>query len=310
MKNIKKIGKYGKRVAALVLAMVMLFGTAAMVVGVINSAFADEDDSYSFVGRPLDVEFYMTTYPDVVAAVGTDPFDLWMHYWDHGMAEGRIPYPGAEPGAFVDGYTEPNADVTAATETTGNTERDLSDWTPEQLAMLAQKQAEFDASGLVHVGWTEAQVYDRLMWIKDNLYPEGTKIGTCSIGAGRIGAALYGADMDWLLDDEQGCVLCDKNGIRVMPVGFVRRESVQRSNGGNIRDVRVGDAIYTIGSGTGHVMFVLTHDEKGITVAESNQNGDEKMHWGRRISWEELENGGNNIYKAANKWTEIESRMY
>ena len=43
-------------------------------------------------GYFFDAEFYAATYPDVVAAVGTDKIALLMHYVNSGEAEGRLPY--------------------------------------------------------------------------------------------------------------------------------------------------------------------------------------------------------------------------
>lgn len=286
-----------------------------MVLGSSITARADDSEyaQYGLVVGKLDVEFYKNAYPDVVALVGDDPYALFEHYVFYGLDEGRIPYAGAQPGGFVNGYTtvgiipELAANATLAEQTDTATDDyvyDLSDWTPEQMALLAQKQAEFDASGLIRVGSTETQVAERLEFIRNNLYPEGTKVGTCNLGAGKIGIALYGDDMYWSAG-------YDKNGNMVLPNGFVRSETKMRASGeGNIRDVRIGDTIYTVGAGTGHVSVVLTHDDKGITVVESNFGGDEKMHWGDRISWNELENGGNTIYQQQNKWTKIRYRKY
>ena len=36
-------------------------------------------------------------------------------------------------------------------------------------------------------------------------------------------------------------------------------------------------------------MVVLSRSSDGITVVESNQNSDMKMHWGSFISWAELD---------------------
>ena len=46
-------------------------------------------------GNVFDAEFYAQTYPDVVAAFGTDPDMLYMHYVCCGAAEGRMPYSSA-----------------------------------------------------------------------------------------------------------------------------------------------------------------------------------------------------------------------
>lgn len=340
MKNMKKLEK---KIVAVTVAAAMLLVAVAMVGGVLRTALADDYSQYEFTTGQLDPEFYAAMYPDVVAMVGTDPLELFRHYAEHGLFEGRIPYEGAEPGEFIAGYKGVDEEVAAQAAARAAEEvlqaqaeaavraqaiaaaqvgvgeyvydysviHDLSDWTPEQMAMLAQKQVEFDASGLVHVGWTEQQVYDKLMWIKENLYPEGSYGSICEIGAGRIESALYGRDGDWMMGFYEDTIWTDKEGKRVMPIGFVEHEDTHRDNGEikNIRDVRVGDMIYTVGVG-GHVQVVLSHDDRGITVVESNINEDERFHWGRRISWDELENGGNNIYLQQNKCTRYVSYMY
>lgn len=55
----------------------------------------------SGAGILFDAEYYAATYPDVKAALGTDPQKLLDHYLTYGMAEGRIPYAGAAPGSGV-----------------------------------------------------------------------------------------------------------------------------------------------------------------------------------------------------------------
>lgn len=47
-------------------------------------------------GTVFDPEFYAETYPDVKAAFGTDPSQLWLHYYTFGRAEGRL---AVAPGA-------------------------------------------------------------------------------------------------------------------------------------------------------------------------------------------------------------------
>lgn len=43
-------------------------------------------------GNTFDPEFYASTYPDVKAALGTDPNALYQHYLTFGKKEGRLPY--------------------------------------------------------------------------------------------------------------------------------------------------------------------------------------------------------------------------
>ena len=57
-------------------------------------------DSYAAVktmsdGGKFDADYYASTYPDVVAALGTDAEVLYKHYLEFGKAEGRKPYADA-----------------------------------------------------------------------------------------------------------------------------------------------------------------------------------------------------------------------
>ena len=51
----------------------------------------------------FDAAFYAASYPDVAAALGTDPQVLYDHYISNGMREGRLPFNGAAPGQAVSG---------------------------------------------------------------------------------------------------------------------------------------------------------------------------------------------------------------
>lgn len=59
----------------------------------------------------FDPNYYANMYPDVVAALGTDPGALLNHYLSYGRAEGRLPYEGAMPGAAVDGMADTAVNV-------------------------------------------------------------------------------------------------------------------------------------------------------------------------------------------------------
>jgi len=273
----------------------------------------------------FDPIYYAQTYPDVAAALGTDATALYNHYVNFGQKEGRIPYAGAQPGEAVNGIagttaqTQPQAPATTGQLQTATglllpspenpyvtlvqpgskypTTYDLSNWTSAQWDYFYKKQAEFDASEYAKVGWTEAQVQERLLSLK-GMFPEGTIVGTCGSGAGVLKEALYGNPSDWSIG-------LDKNEEQVFPIGFVYSGGWYR-NYGNLKDkIRVGDLLYTKGANTAHVQVVISHDDSGIVVVESNMNGDRKMTWGRKISWNELENGGATIYQEQNKWTRL-----
>lgn len=261
----------------------------------------------------FDPVFYAATYPDIAAVFGNDAGALYNHYITYGQNEGRIPYEGAVGGENVSGITgisEPVyqlTDLSAVKPAIPEEYSDLypiynlSDWTPEQLALLAQKNQEFDASEFVHIGWTEEQVQEKLLSLKE-VYPENMVVGTCGAGAGKLVSALYGSISDWYIG-------VDKNGQPVYSLGcvFCWKRSKNNSTGKLVlKDiVRVGDRIYTRGTGTGHIAIVLSRDENGITVVESNFNDDEKMHWGRRIKWTELDN-----INSSNSWYSMDHYLY
>ncbi len=68
--------------------LVVTFCTAWMLWGMDAKAeIALYTNGYFF-----DAAFYATAYPDVAAAVGTDPIALLTHYVSSGEAEGRLPY--------------------------------------------------------------------------------------------------------------------------------------------------------------------------------------------------------------------------
>ena len=62
----------------------------------------------------FDPNFYATSNPDVVAALGNDAQVLFNHYQNSGKAEGRLAYAGAQPGEEV--TFDPKAAAKAAAE--------------------------------------------------------------------------------------------------------------------------------------------------------------------------------------------------
>lgn len=55
----------------------------------------------TMAAEAFDPAYYAAAYPDVAAALGTDGTVLLKHYLATGMAEGRVPYEGAQPGAEI-----------------------------------------------------------------------------------------------------------------------------------------------------------------------------------------------------------------
>ncbi len=156
----------------------------------------------------------------------------------------------------------------------------------DKAAFLQEKQRlqqQFDAGGYVHIGWTEEQVQARLLSLKEQ-YPEGTVVGICSAGAGKILSGLYGNPSSFRV----GWVAQGEDDVLMTVDGCVPRRSIcDRSTMKS--SIRVGDMVSIKNSeGLGHDMVVLSRSDDGITVVESNWGGDKKMHWGDFISWEKL----------------------
>ena len=282
--------RIGRKIIVAAMAVAMAFTISEGTKMVTSPAHADQEDADSF-----DPLYYAALYPDVAAAVGTSPEALYNHYVNFGQKEGRIPYEGASGGESVDGTADTAADTVAVT-TPVQTTADIGSgpfWLftdgeeVDKATFLQEKQRlqqQFDAAGYVHVGWTEQQVQARLLSLKEQ-YPEGMKVGNCSSGAARITNGLYGDPYDihvgWVAQGDDD-VLMTVDGC--VPKRSIASRSVAEST------LRIGDEVYIKNSeGLGHVMVVLSRSSDGITVVESNQNSDMKMHWGRFISWAELD---------------------
>ena len=145
------------------------------------------------------------------------------------------------------------------------------------------------------MGWTEQQVKARLISVREK-YPDSMKVGNCNTGAAKIRNELYGKASDF-------CVGSNGDGEWIHVDGFVPQIITGTHNAPLKEFVRVGDEVCTQGAGgIGHVFFVTARDDSGITVVES---GDKiGMRWNRRISWDALENGGDD------QWTVIHRFMY
>ncbi len=85
-----------------ILVSLLMFCILSMSIGI--TAFAAE----------FDPNFYATSNPDVVAALGNDAQVLFNHYQNSGKTEGRLAYAGAHPGEEV--TFDPKAAAKAAAE--------------------------------------------------------------------------------------------------------------------------------------------------------------------------------------------------
>ena len=294
----KKRENFAKKLIVGAMAAAMAFGAVEGAGMVTSPARADQEDAGSF-----DPVYYAALYPDVAAVVGTRPEALYSHYVMFGQKEGRIPYEGAAGGESVDGTgaaSENTGTETAPTDNIGNGPFYLLDGQEvDRATFLLRKQElqqQFDSAGYVHVGWTEQQVKERLITVREK-YPDGMKVGDCNTGAAKIRNELYGKASDF-------CVGSNGDGEWIHVDGFVPQIITGTHNAPLKEFVRVGDEVCTRGTRVGHVFFVTARDDSGITVVESNFGPNHTMHWGRRISWEELENGG------SDQWTVIHRFMY
>ena len=294
----KKREIFAKKIIVATMVATMAFSIAEGAKIVTGPARADQEDAGSF-----DPVYYAALYPDVAAAVGTSPEALYSHYVNFGQKEGRIPYEGASGGESVVETTNTATDTVTIT-TPAQTTVDIGNgpfWLftdgeeVDKATFLQEKQRlqqQFDAAGYVHVGWTEQQVQARLLSLKEQ-YPEGIEVGNCSSGAAKITNGLYGDPYDirvgWVARGDEDDELITVDGC------VPKRSIASRSVAKNF--LRVGDEIHIPGSrGLGHVMVVLSRSDDGITVVESNLNGDRKMHWGRFFSWAELDASINYIW--------------
>ncbi len=96
-------------------AMVSILCAACLLAGMTalpaKAAPAEAQSAPAQSAGRFDPAYYAATYPDVVAALGTDSQALLNHYLEHGMKEGRRPYRGSNPGAAVEGVADTTVSV-------------------------------------------------------------------------------------------------------------------------------------------------------------------------------------------------------
>lgn len=226
----------------------------------------------------FDPVFYAQTYADVAVAFGTDTEALYNHYVNFGQKEGRIPYAGGQPGEVVDGIADTAVVDTAEVpvSTTGFTRASFPWFTRrhDDCPICDYMEGKME---VITYGATEAQVKERLLALKE-VYPDGAYLGYgCAGFASKLKTALYGPVS---IHDPVKPTVKNKNVVKVNSVATLDPSKV-----------RIGDVIHTTSpiSPNGHVFMVLDHDDWGVTVVEANLNWDQKAHWGRRISWTDLE---------------------
>lgn len=250
------------------------FLTAVMAVAVMAAVMGNPMEARA---ADFDPVYYAQTYPDVAAAVGSDAEALFNHYVSFGQAEGRIPYAGALAGEQVNGIADTAATeiITEATPTVGLTRGNFP-WFVRQHDDCVICDYMEGKTEVITYGATEDMVKQKLLELKE-IYPEGTYLGYgCGGFESKIKTALYGPAS---VHDP------------VKPTTTNPQKIKGKSSKLDPSKVRVGDVIRTTStqSPNGHVFVVFDHDDWGVTAAEANWNWDQKAHWSRRISWEELE---------------------
>lgn len=101
----KRFTKGITRMIACVLSLIMIAGVCATPV----HAAKKKDNSRAKYAMVFDSNYYASTYPDVVAAYGTNYNTLLTHYINNGMKEGR----NASATFNAIAYRELNADIAA-----------------------------------------------------------------------------------------------------------------------------------------------------------------------------------------------------
>jgi hypothetical protein len=78
-----------------------IFGAFTALVLVCLSAYADPIDPSKFYP-----EYYLSIYPDLISAFGTDNEKATQHYIEYGLREGRSPNPLFDPRYYMEQYPD------------------------------------------------------------------------------------------------------------------------------------------------------------------------------------------------------------
>ena len=122
----------------------------------------------------------------------------------------------------------------------------------------------------------ESAVYGRLIAMKKQ-YPEG---------------------MRWTVENYYDWKGSNSGGYGCIAFAFILSDAafsvLPARTHRNFRDLRVGDVLaITSDDPNGHAVIILSVDDKGVHVAEGNL--DSSVHWGRRLSFEEIRKIGTEV---------------
>ncbi len=256
-----------RRIACTLLAIVLLY--------------ADSLPSYAAPkqmpdGTVFDAEYYAQSNPDVVNALGTTEKALYDHYLKYGKAEGRKPYADAtvqSPSAGSTGTTAITTDRIIALKT--KYPEGMAWTTDNKYTYTAKTEADwwkptFTASGCQAFAYT----------LQDELL--GTNSSTPRTQKTTPLANLYGGGSQWTHDGNSGCWV---------PVGYDgNNETVNNYFDSFWPNIKPGDVL---ADGI-HAFMVMSKSSDSITIVEGNYNG--KVHWGRKITKDQLRKGLYCIY--------------
>lgn len=248
-------------------------------------------------GGLFDVNYYISHNQDVAYALGVYEDVLYNHYKLFGKAEGRLPYDPSynislsvintktnatlplpnedifDPAYYAKAYP----DVVAALGNDSNT-------LYQHYVLFGINEGRMPHGALAgeavsKSGVSESQAYQKLQSLKA-CFPEGMRwdytipdyefkgYGGKFSGTECCGYALMMSDLVFGYNNDAHSV-------------SDRTQAVFRS----------GDILhyYPKGRMSGHYVVILQTNDKGVVVTEGNYNG--KVHWGRTITWAELDKG-------------------
>ena len=247
MFNFKKNDIF-KLTAALLLGLVMMTNMSKVT----HAAPKQMPD-----GNVFDAEFYVTTYPDVVAVLGTDEAVLYNHYLLCGIYEGRFPYE----------FTQQEIK-----------NRDTFN------KIIALK--EIYPQGMK---WDESNTYTLPQDENRKNGSAGWEVSSCQAFAYTIQEAVFGSSAtinlyetgleDWCQKYANGRLRSSNSEPGWIPLGYTGQDlAINAKFEEYWNKIQVGDGL----ADGGHISLVLIKADDHVTVAEGNFNG--MVNWGRKIS--------------------------
>ncbi|MCR5676175.1 MAG: hypothetical protein K6G16_10755 [Lachnospiraceae bacterium] len=258
-------------------------------------------------GNRFDAQYYAQTYPDVVAALGTDEAALYNHYLQFGKAEGRRAY--AEQAAAPSPATAGASPVTDKILALKATYPDGAVWNGSSSYTTASTYANARSTATACQGF--AYLVQDAAFGKQTYKRYTTGVSDFirkKVGAGKTYTCVLG-NANYVLarnsyssnDPEWDQVMSVYNDNMWIPV-YDDRTRVYDGSDSKInanfekiwKSLQVGDMVCD----ANHAAVVLTKNDNGITVVEGNNNG--QVKWGRRISRETMRVALYSVYSC--KW--------